>query len=163
MGIFLTTVMLFAGFMAVHFAIWKSRLPKRQIRALMTIAAVIFFPWLAVSLARHSPPWTVLHIALFYWSVNLCYVVTYSAIEADSPTLSLMRFVGAGGSDGRSAVEITRFMDERPFMGARLAALVRSGLIREQEGRYVAGATEPLAFRLILGFRKLYGSIPKGG
>jgi hypothetical protein len=162
MPIFLTTLALFAGSIAVHVIIWKVRLPERQMRTLVVIFAAGFAAWLALSLARHAAPLTVLHVALYYWSVCFCYMITYSAIEADSPTLSLMRFVG-DGARGRSAEEITRFMDERPFLGARLAALARSGLIREQGGRYVLSGSESLAFRLILGFRRLYGSIPKGG
>jgi hypothetical protein len=71
--------------------------------------------------------------------------------------------VGGAGADGRSPEEIARFMDQRPFLRARLAALVNSGLVRERDDRYVIAGRESLAFRLILGFRKLYGPISRGG
>ena len=163
MAIFLTTLKLFGGAMAAHFVIWKARLPKRQIRTLLIICTAVFLPWLVFSLVRHVLPLTVAHIGLYFWSISLSYIVTYSAIEADSPTLSLMRFIGDSGSTGRSDEEITCFMEERPFLGARLAALIKSGLVREQDDRYVVAGRKSFAFRLILSFRILYGSIPKGG
>ena len=163
MSIFLTTLALFAGSLAAHFVIWKVRLPKRQIKALLIIFTAVFLPWLALSLASHAELFAVLRVALYYWSISLCYTITYSAVEGDSPTLSLMRFVASSESEGRTVEEITRFMDERPFLGARLAALLKSGLVREQNGRYAIVGKQPLAFRLVLGFRNLYGSIPKGG
>lgn len=161
--IFLTTLILFAATMSVHVAIWKVRLPRHQTRALLIICAVAFSLWLAVSLERHVTALIVLHVALYYWSISLCYIITYSAIEGDSPTLTLMRFVADSGAQGRTQEDIKRFMDERPFIGARLAALINSDLIREENGRYVITGSESFAFRLILGFRRLYGSVPKGG
>jgi len=149
--------------MVVHLVVWRVRLPKQQIRALLLIFTILFLLWLGYSLANRTPLLFLLCVALYYWSVSLCYTITYTAIEADSPTLSLMRFMAASGLTGRSIEDITDFMAARPFIGARLAALVKSGLIREQEGRYVIASNQPFAFRLILGFRRLYGSIPKGG
>ena len=163
MPIFLTTAALFITAMVVHLLIWRVRLPKQQIRALLIIFTILFLFWLGYSLVNRTPLLFLLCVSLYYWSVSLCYTITYTAIEADSPTLSLMRFMAGGGSAGRSIEDITGFMTARPFMGARLAALAKSGLIREQEGRYVIAGNQPFAFRLILGFRKLYGSIPKGG
>jgi hypothetical protein len=163
MPVFLNTLALFAGSMATHFMIWKVRLPKRQIRALLINFAAVFSLWLALSLVHHAALLALLQVALYYWSISLCYTITYSAVEGESPTLGLMRYVAGGGSEGRSAGEIARFLDERRFLGSRLAALVESGLVREQDGRYVIAGKQPVAFRLILGFRNLYGSIPKGG
>jgi hypothetical protein len=163
MSIFLNTLILFGGSLAIHFVVWKVRLPKRQMKALVIIFALCFLAWLIFSLSRHVVPLAILYVALYFWSVSFCYIITYSAIEADSPTLTLARFIGTSGPKGRTGDEIVRFMDQRPFMATRLTALAKSGLIREQDGRYVISGRESLAFRLILNFRKLYGSIPKGG
>jgi len=163
MSVFLTTLALFAGSFAVHFVTWRVRIPQRQLRALLLIFAAVFSLWLALSLGSDAALLPLLRVALYYWSISLCYTITYSAVEGDSPTLSLIRFVASSDSEGRTAGEITRFMDERPFLGARLDALVKSGLVREQNGRYAIAGKQPLLFRLVLGFRNLYGPIPKGG
>jgi hypothetical protein len=74
----------------------------------------------------------LLHIGLFYGSISLSYLITYSAIEGDSPTLSLVRFVWERRATGVPADDVIHFLAQRPFVKARLAALVASGLIFEQ-------------------------------
>lgn len=163
MPILLNTLMLFSAFLAVHVVIWKVRFPKRHTPMLLIICIAVFFLWLAVSLACHKALLTLLHTALYYWSLTLCYIITYSAIEGDSPTLSMMRFVEDRGADGCTSEEIARFVEEHPFIGARVSALLNSGLIRKENDRYVVAGSQPFGFRLIFAFRRLYGSIPKGG
>lgn len=160
---FLITCALFAVSLLAHIIIWRVRCPDRQIRALLIIFAVVFGLWLAAGLMFSVAIVDVLHVALFYASLGLCYVITYTAIEADSPTLGLIHFLAEAKTRGRSMDEIRRFMALRPFVRARLAALARSGLIREEGSRYVAVGQPPLSFRVILGFRRLYGPISKGG
>ena len=163
MLIFFITCVLFAAALGIQIILWKVRLPKRQMPALLLILGLVFVVGSAATLALSVPFLDVLHIALFYVSVSLAYTITYSAIEADSPTLSLMRFLSERPEDGVPAEEIASFFAARPFVQARLAALVRSGLIREQKGRYLLAGKQSLPFRVILGYRKLYGTISKGG
>jgi hypothetical protein len=163
MPIFLNTAALFLTAMVAHFVLWKVRLPKKQLHSLLIIFVFLFLAWLALSLVNHASLLFILHVAVYYWSVSLCYTITYTAIEADSPTLSIMRFVASSGLEGRSAEEIVNFMATRPFIRSRLVALLKSGLVQEQNQRYRIAGQQPISFRMILGFRKLYGSIPKGG
>jgi hypothetical protein len=161
--IFLTSVGLFLFAFVVHLIIWRLKLPKRQIRALLLIFGAIFCVWLVASMPRSWRLAEILHVILFYGSMSLCYIITYTAIEADSPTLSLIRFLADARMEGRSKDAVAQFMALRPFVRARLAALARSGLIREESSRYVATGAQPLFFRIVLEFRKLYGPISKGG
>jgi hypothetical protein len=64
---------------------------------------------------------------------------------------------------GLPADEIGDFLSQRPFVKARLATLVHSGLVRKEGDRYLINGQPSLPFRIILGFRKLYGPISKGG
>jgi hypothetical protein len=105
----------------------------------------------------------LLYITVFYVSASLGYIVLYSAVQVDSPTLSLMRFLAEGGAAGRSPDEVSDFLAARPFVKSRLRALIQSGLIREEADNYVIAGKQPIGYRFILGYRKLYGSIPKGG
>jgi hypothetical protein len=105
----------------------------------------------------------VLHVCLFYVSLAFYYVITYSAIEGDSPTLSLIRHLNASGGRGISSAELHEFLEARPFIKARITALMHDGLLREENGRYFVAGRGSLFFRLILAFRRLYGSIERGG
>jgi len=163
MQIFLTTCALLVVSVLAQIVLWKIRLPDQQIKALLVIFAVVFGMWLVGAIVFSMALLEVLHVGLFYMSVSLCYVITYSAIEADSPTLSLIHLLGEKRAQGCSGEEIARFLTRHSFVRARLAVLAHSGLIRDQNGRYVMAGKHSLPFRVILGFRKVYGSIPKGG
>ena len=163
MTIFLTTSALFLGAVMLHLLIWKIRLPKYHTRTLLILFALVLGAWLAALPLHHTDLPKLIHVCLFYTSLSLCYVITYSTIESDSPTLSLIRHLAHSGTRGVSLEEVREFLEARPFVRARLAALLHDGLVREQNGRYVLARRGSLFFRLILAFRRLYGSIERGG
>ncbi len=164
MLLFGTGCVLFGVAFTIHFLLWRIRLPKAQFKGLLVIFALVFCAWAAMAaVTRHYALLDFIHIASFYASCGVCYVVLYSAFNLDSPTLSLVRFIAEKGSDGRGIDEAGTFLAKRPFVQGRLGQLMEAGLISEQDGRYrVKGRGSP-GFRFILGYRKLYGAIPKGG
>ena len=163
MKIFLTTLALFVTAFVLHVIIWRIRLPRHQLRALMLVFGSIILLWVPVSvLATISEP-DVLHVVLFYVVSSLCYFIIYTTIEADSPTLSLMQYIAVHEPQGIPADQVKQFLTRRPFVKARLSALIHSGEIREQNGCYKISGNPSLFFRLILEFRKLYGPISRGG
>lgn len=165
MRIFLTVWILFSVALTSQLILWRLRLPpyRYQMKALLLIFGAVFCPWLLSPWARSSSLVELLNIILSYFSLGLGYMVIYSAINVDSPTLSLMRFLAEKRAPGRSAAEVDYFLAQRPFVTVRLGTLIESGLIREQNGRWVISGKGSLAFRFILSYRKLYGPIPKGG
>ena len=164
MTIFVTGSLLLLSALLLHVVLWKVKRPRQQLKSLLLLFALVFAVWSIWTFSSRALPFfSAVHVALFYWAAALCYVITYSAIEADSPTLSLVRFVAEAGTTGRSSAELAEFMARRPFVRARLGALLQSRLIREEHGRYHSAGDPPLAFRLILEFRKLFGSIERGG
>jgi hypothetical protein len=154
---------LLALFLGVHSVLWRIRPPRKPFLSLLAILGVIFMIALIIAVIISISVLTFLHIALFYLSAGLCYIVLFSAIYQESPTLGLVRFVAESPVDGRSTVEVVEFLARRPFVKGRLAELTESGLIKEQSGRFVVSDKGSLGFRFILSYRKLYGHIPKGG
>jgi hypothetical protein len=163
MSVFLFGMGLFALALAAHVIFWKVRLPKHHTPTLLGIFFLVLLPGFPLAMIQGLSLLDTLHALLFYVSLSLCYVITYSAIEGDSPTLSLMRFVAEQPTQGRTLHEIESFFAERPFIRARILALLHSSLVREENGRYLIQGSPSLPFRLILGFRRIYGEIPKGG
>jgi len=163
MRILLTSIFLLAGAWAIHLLIWRIRLPKHHIPALLGIFAIFLCGWVGIAITRGVPLPNLVSALMLYGSMSLCYVITYSAIEGDSPTLSLIRELDKAGKKGLGPNEIERFVADRPFVKTRLDALIHSGLVRKETERYRICGRPPLFFRVILGFRKLYGPIAKGG
>jgi hypothetical protein len=157
----------FAGAWAIHFLVWRVRLPKSQLKALLLIFSSVWAVVVAASLAAGWPIKAVvefLYFSLIYWSAALCYVITYSAMEGDSPTLSLTRHLHRRGEEGISHDEIEEFFRQRPFVGARVKALVTDNVFIEEQSGYRLSAGRYLFFRVILGYRRIvFGPIKSGG
>jgi hypothetical protein len=158
---------LLAAGLSIHVLLWQVRLPKSQLKTLLLIFLAL---WLsAVSLWGIGHLWgasvlDLLYFSLFYWSAALCYVITYSAMEGDSPTLSLTRHLHGKGTQGVSHEEIEEFFRQRPFVGARVKALVTDNIFIEESGGYRLSSGKYLFFRLILTYRRVvFGPIKSGG
>ena len=163
MRVLFTTSTLLALAWVIHLFVWRIRLPRHQIRALLLTFASVFTIWMFTLTQGSTSLLDALQISLLYGSVSFCYIITYSAIEGDSPTLSLMNLLSEKKDVGLPEHEIREFLSQRPFVKARLAALIHSGLVRKENNRYFIAGQPSLPFRIILGFRKLYGPIIKGG
>ena len=156
-----------------HLILWRFYLPKAQLKTLLAIFFVIWFnvffvacvgDWRLVRLDGEKAFVGIFYFCHFYWAAALCYVITYSAMEGDSPTLSLTRHLHAKGAEGVSHEEIEEFFRQRPFVDARVKALVTDNIFMEESGGYRLASGKYLLFRLILGYRKVvFGSVKAGG
>ena len=162
MAVFLLSALLLVSALALHLAVWRIKLPKRQMPTLALVFGIVISAGLLGALWLKVPILAVAHAGLCTTSACLCYIIAYSAIEADSPTLSLIQFMNQH-PEGLTQEALSEFLARRPFVRARLVALLQSELIGEQGGYYVLAGRPSLFFRLILSFRKLYGPIAKGG
>lgn len=157
----------------LHLILWRWRMPKAQLRALLVIFALVWVSSVVVLLAPgftdnngFGGPFTValLYFCVIYWAAALCYVITYSAMEGDSPTLSLTRHLHRRGDEGVSQEEIEEFFQQRPFVGARVKALITDNIFIEEQGGYRLSPGGYLFFRVILGYRRVvFGPIKSGG
>lgn len=163
MFVLLASLLLLAMAFGLHLALWRIRLPKRQIPALLCLFVAVFCASLATPFAWNNSLPNILHTALLYFSISLAYTGIYSGIEYDSPTLSLMHLLAKSGMNGVSCDEAHRILCERPFVRTRLDALIRSGLVAQKNGRYILAGKPSFLFRFILEYQKLYGPIsPRG-
>jgi hypothetical protein len=156
----------------VHLVLWRLRLPEAQLKALLVIFAVVWavaalsFLTGFVGFGSFAAGWLVgfLYFCLIYWSAAFCYMITYSAMEGDSPTLSLTRHLHRRGEEGVSHEEIEEFFQQRPFVGARVKALVTDNVFIKEEGGYRLSPGSYVFFRVILGYRRVvFGPIKSGG
>lgn len=157
MNVCATLAFLVGALFCLHLVWWRIRLPRRQrpaLLALFVIGGAILAPgvgWLAGVVGMPPLSWIQwLNVALGVVAFALAYVVTYSALEADSPTLSLLRFINERGPAGASFDELQAFIERRPFVTARLGALIEENMLIEDAGRYRLAAHPYTLFRLVL-------------
>jgi hypothetical protein len=153
MKILIDAFLLFLAAFGVHLILWRFALPRRQTAVLVAIFGGAWLVFLALGFADR--PLFSVYSSLLYWSAALAYLVTYSAMEGDSPTLSLIRHLDSTGDAGISQAEMDLFFEKRPFVRARLDALVNDGiLVADESGYRLAGGT-PFLFRIVLVYRRV--------
>ncbi|MBF0351769.1 MAG: hypothetical protein HQM11_12120 [SAR324 cluster bacterium] len=142
-GLFLICFALFS-----HLLIWKIRLPVRQTRALLAIFFGTFLSGLIINyvlvhtnntalipyLLSSLPEY--LEVFLFGTALTLSYVITYSALEADSPTIVMIFAIYKSGSEGIEKSKFEQIMNDEILIDSRIADLVRDKMVHIQGGRY---------------------------
>lgn len=165
----MTAVLLaFASFVAaflVHLAIWRIAVPTAALR----VAAAIYAAFLLAA-AAGALAWLpgfglddAAYFAVLYGAIALCYLLTYTGIEADSPTLSIVAMLAKAGARGVSAAEMESFIRRRPFVRSRLLQLYRDGIVIERDGYMMSSGQVSLVLSLSEFYRRLMGRTGKGG
>lgn len=155
-----------AAAFAIHVAWWRVRTPRSPYR---TLTVLFVISWAVAALIAWRGGSQLVSLEGFYGTLlhglaALGYLITYSAIEGDSPTLSLVWFLHRAGPEGVSTAEMDEFFRRRPFAEARIRALVDDGVLDEENGGLRLRARPPLLFGLVLGYRRVvFGPVDAGG
>jgi hypothetical protein len=138
---FLTALGLFVASFCVHAVLWRLRVPNNQTHALVVIfgltplvltALLLLGPfsshWQAIPLSDWAG------IALFEIAATGCYLIVYTGIEEDSPSISLIWAMEGAGKLGCSREDLTQVITEERFIKPRVRALQRGGFLEETTG-----------------------------
>ena len=169
--LFWSLILLSIAFL-LHLLIWKIHLPTRQTRALL----LIFSGTLMVGLlclwgiqdvlpSRMIPTFfpQYPHIALFFTSCTLAYLITYSAIEADSPSLVMMMTIADAGPDGLPKARFEQLMTDDLLIIPRIRDLGRDEMVMLADGKYVLTPKGKGFVRIFIWYRRILGLAEKGG
>lgn len=155
---FLAGTGLFLLAFVLHLAVWRSRVPRRQLGTLVVLFAAVLVAGLIAGAFYSWTSWVrpILAIGL-YGSYVVVYVILFTAIEADSPTLTILGLIQARGDRGISHDELARIMAEHPYFQIRLGQMLRDGMAVKTGDRLVAGQHGHLLAKLVLRYRALLG------
>lgn len=109
-----------------------------------------------------STPFDYLNLAVLYAAFCLSYVTTFSAVQADSPTMVMLLRIEAAGDKGLTAEELLAQLDDKVLVLPRVEDLVTGGLARSHDGRYQIQAGGAFMARTHLYYRRLL-KMEKGG
>jgi hypothetical protein len=166
--------LIFSFSFILHLALWRVRLPLRQTRALLGIfflTPAVSLPalWYAGRLAgseRCCLPLLLpeyFHISLFCVSLTLAYVITYSAFEADSPSLLMVLAIAGAGQEGLEEGRFSELMTEEVLVKPRLRDLLRDGLAYVEGEKYRLTPKGRAFIRIFIFHRKLLNAPLSGG
>lgn len=157
---------------AIQFIVWKLYLPKRQTRALLLIffgvlvsgcAALWVKPGVSIWGVTAPENWSVFSgIALYFTSFTLAYMITYSALEADSPSLVMVLKVADAGEAGLPKSNFHEHMNDALLVDPRLRDMVTDKMVVPDGDQYRLTTKGRNMAQLFIGYRNLL-KLEKGG
>lgn len=159
---------LFALALLAHLALWRARRPLRHTRALLRIFALVLAGGLLLLRAGadgggRTGLCELAPVALLFVSLALAYIVTYTAVQVDSPSLVMVLAVARAGERGVSRAELEAALTDDLLVTPRLDDLVRDEVATCRDGVYrLTGRGLPY-LRLIRFWRRLMGLPEQGG
>jgi len=84
--------------------------------------------------------WEFLHVLIFCVPVMLGCIITFVALEDDSPSMTIVRFVGQAGETGRSLSQVRSIVSNETLIIPRIRTMVKNGWIEYVDGKYHATA-----------------------
>jgi hypothetical protein len=142
MRLFLAGLALLMLAFIVHVIIWRVHQPRRSIRALLCLFAAT--PLVAVPIYFAVGPLLIItdpsladavRILLFYVSCSLVYVVLYSAIESQSPSLAIVSYVASCGGAGCAEADFANHIIDDDSIGTRIAGMEAAEMIVISDGK----------------------------
>lgn len=137
---------LFAVAFLLHVAVWRIINPANTVKILLIIFSLILFAGMIalVVLARIYPGLSILpgssvsyiRIFLLYFSLSVCYIISYPAVEADSPSLAMVLSISHAGRDGMPCENMKKLFNDDLLVEPRIKDLVDAGLADLVDSRY---------------------------
>ena len=165
---------LFAGAFFFQLIIWKIRLPDRQSKTLLqifcgTFLGGLFIIWVAgleFQALNILPPQSLseyLHVSLFFISFTFAYLITYSAVEVDSPSLIMILAIQNAREVGLTKAEFERSNTDDILILPRINDLVHDKIAYLKGDKYRLTSKGILLARVFNSYRKLLNLTAQGG
>ena len=142
MRLFLAGFVLLMLAFVVHVITWRIHRPRCPIRVLLCIfsatpliAVPIYFALGPLPAFNGASLADAVRILLFYVTFSLVYVVLYSAIEVQSPSLAIVFYVSSCGSAGCSEADIANHVTDEESISTRIAAMKAGKMIVVGDGK----------------------------
>ncbi len=146
MNLFLYDLLLLVIAFSLHLIIWKIRLPKKQVTVILEIFSFVLilgtislfeFPgFIKWNLLSSDNFFEIGQFILLFISVTAAYIVSYPAIEADSPTLTIIKAVSEAGSEGLDKDRLDRMMNDDLLVIPRMKDMVSDEMVYSDGKRY---------------------------
>jgi hypothetical protein len=165
--------LLFGLCLVVHFIVWRIRLPKRQAKVIFVLSlgglcCGSFILWQYrqdLSILSLYPPGDLaqyLQLWIFHISLTLAYMITYSAIEADSPSLVIIMRISEAGRSGLAREALHRGIDNSILIEPRVRDLLVDRMAELHAGKYRLTMKGVLMVRMFTFYRNMIRA-NKGG
>lgn len=173
MRAFIPALLAFSVWIVAHLVIWRVRRPTGQYVILLGLCLVVLVAFLAgfhvvqsvaLDSARFLPTTRLdyFNFVMLYMGLTLSYFITYPAVQADSPTMTILLQIERAGQKGLTSAELMDQLNDEILVTPRLDDLVTGNLVTLHCGRYVIGRRGALLAKIHLFYRAML-KMEKGG
>ncbi|MDO9084370.1 MAG: hypothetical protein Q7U56_13925 [Humidesulfovibrio sp.] len=159
---------LLVGMLLVHVLRWKISLPQNQLAALLKLILAVAALWLALNLGLGLAevslgplplaPVPCVLVLFFYLALSLGYVMLFSTIDADSPSITILLALHAAGEQGVTAEELARRTGMDRFFASRIERMLADRMIAPADGGFVPAPKGLFLLRLVGLWRVVMGA-----
>lgn len=123
--------LLFAGAFLLHVLLWRLLRPSQQIRWLGLVFMGAGPALGAAALSRLGrPPEAIAYTLVLAALLAAAYILSYPAMQAQAPSLEMVKRIARGGTAGLSYAELRDHFAKQDLIGCRQQDLLTEGLIR---------------------------------
>ena len=165
-------LILFLAFLE-HFIIWRIHLPARQANTILiifivnlVICMIFFWKFPKFEILNILPPDKLIEfiwISLFVITFTLAYMITYSAIEVDSPSLIIIIMIASAGAMGLSRPELFEVLNDDILVKPRLRDLLTDRMAIIEDGKYKLTSKGKIISTVFIIFRNIADFTGEGG
>lgn len=158
----------------IHLFLWKIHLPQNHTKALLqiffgTLTGGIFILWrFSNYIAFFNIPTPVslyeyMQLSFFFVSLVLAYVITYSALEADSPSFVMVLSIAEAGSKGLDKNTFEQRINNDVLVIPRVRDLLAGGMVYLDGEVYKLKPKGIFIARIFITYRSFLKRAQKGG
>lgn len=172
MSVLVYGVLLIIAALLIHLIVWRLHLPKKQTNALLMIFSLVIVSGVLVilrypglikwSIYSSKNIFEIFQLFLLYTTISVSYILSYPAIEADSPTLIIIRAVFETGAAGLDKSSLERIADNDLLILPRIKDMVFDRMVYIKDGKYRLMPKGLIMARLFLFYRNIIKG-EKGG
>ncbi len=119
---------------ATHLFLWRCKVPKHATSTLLLIFFIVPLIFcLITNAATMLPLFDILRLALLYFGCTLVYIILYSAIEQQSPTLSIIFCIKNHGITGCSDDALIQYLSADNVIKERLYLMNKEGWLKDSD------------------------------
>jgi hypothetical protein len=167
-AVLISGLALLAIALVIHVIWWRLKVPRRQpfvlVMLLLAVAVCGFAVIYAADLFSGELPLPRFLLAfLLYGSGGVVYLIFFSAIEVDSPSLTLIRLISEAGPRGVHRDELMRITERQSYIKGRIDTMVSGGMAVETPSGLRLASQGLWLSRIVLFYRKLLARKIVGG
>jgi hypothetical protein len=167
-SVLFTALGLFAVALLVHVAVWRIRVPRQQAATLIVVILLVgiagFGLLVSLGLQDVGPYGARLLLAIgVFGGLAAVYLILFSALEADSPTLTMINLIQAAGVRGIREDALRLAMSRHSYVNARIDQLLQDKMVIDKADGLQIQPSGRLLCAFILSYRRLLLRTHAGG